>query len=77
MKHLLLLLVFLFTITASAQAPTKLFDIRNGDGAAIGTDTYPSATIIAYQDAAAKTEVIDASVQADADFEAQEKPTKP
>ena len=32
MKHLLLLLAFLFTITASAQAPTKLFDIRNGDG---------------------------------------------
>jgi len=55
----------------------KKFDARNGNGATIGTDTHPSATIIAYQDAAAKTEVIDASVQADADFEAQEKPTKP
>ena len=38
----------------------KKFDVRNGNAAAIATDTFPSATIIAYQNAAAKTEIIDA-----------------
>ena len=39
---------------------TRKFDARNGNNAAIGADTYPNATIIAYQDAAAKTETIEA-----------------
>ena len=60
MKHLLLLLVFLFTITASAQAPTKLFDIRNGDGIVDGGVVQPQAMYIVFKDAAAKTTVIDA-----------------
>lgn len=38
----------------------KKFDVRNGNTAAIATDTYPNATLIAYQNAAAKTEAIDA-----------------
>ena len=60
MKHSLLLLVFLFTITASAQAPTKLFDIRNGDGIVDGGVVQAHAMYIVFKDAAAKTTVIDA-----------------
>ena len=52
MKHLLLLLVFLFTITASAQAPTKLFDIRNGDGIVDGGVVQSQAMYIVFKDAA-------------------------
>lgn len=48
----------------------------NGNNAAIGTDTYPNATIIAYQDAAAKTEVIDA-VCALANYDALDPATRP
>ena len=54
----------------------KKFDARNGNGATIGTDTHPSATIIAYQDAAAKTEVIDA-VCVLANYDALDPATRP
>lgn len=55
---------------------SKKFDARNGNGAAIGVDTYPSATIIAYQDAIAKAEVIDA-VCALANYDALDLATRP
>lgn len=55
---------------------TKKFDARNGNGAAIGTDTYPAATLIAYQNAAAKTEIIDA-VCALANYDALDPATRP
>lgn len=37
-----------------AAPPTKLFDVRNGDGAVIGAETYPDALIIVFKTAAAK-----------------------
>lgn len=55
---------------------SKKFDARNDNNAAIGTDTYPAATLIAYQDAAAKTEVIDA-VCALANYDALDPATRP
>lgn len=55
---------------------SKKFDARNGNGAAIAADTYPNATIIGYQDAAAKTEVIDA-VCALANYDAFDPNTRP
>lgn len=38
----------------------KLFDVRNGNNATIGTDTYVNATIIGYQNGSGKQKVIDA-----------------
>lgn len=42
-----------------ATIPTRLFDIRNGNGALDADATpYPAATLIVFKDAAAKTKVI-------------------
>lgn len=54
----------------------KKFDVRNGNTAAIATDTFPSATIIAYQNAAAKTEIIDALCDT-GNYEALDPATRP
>lgn len=43
----------------TAQAPTKLFDVGNGNGAVIGGNTVTRGTIIWYRDDAAKNKVID------------------
>lgn len=51
MKRLFLFVLLLFAASAVAQAPAKLFDVRNG-----GT----TGTQIEYKDAAAKQAVIDA-----------------
>lgn len=59
MKKLLFLALFL-TITAAAQAPARLFDVRNGNGIVDNGTAQPVATYIVYKDAAAKAETIDA-----------------
>lgn len=44
--------------------PTKLFDVSNGNGVIDAGVPYPSATVIVYRDAAAKTKVLDAVARA-------------
>lgn len=51
MKRVVLIALILLTGSAIAQAPTKLFDVRNGGA---------TGTQIEYKDAAAKQAVIDA-----------------
>lgn len=59
MKKLLFLIAFLaFPLTA--QVPTRLFDVRNGNGIVDGANAYAAATYIAYKDAASKNKIIDA-----------------
>lgn len=60
MKKLLSFSLVFLSITVSAQAPAKLLDVRNGNGIVDGGVTQAQATYIAYKDAAAKTDVIDA-----------------
>lgn len=60
MKKLILIAILLFTASASAQAPTKLFDVRNGNGIVDGGVVQAQAVYIAFQDNAAKQKVIDA-----------------
>lgn len=51
MKKLAILFLLLFSVSVAAQAPTKLFDVRNGG---------PTSTTIEYKDAASKQAVVDA-----------------
>lgn len=44
----------------TAQVPTRLFDVRNGNGLTIDSVTYNHATYIAYKDKASKDAMIDA-----------------
>lgn len=60
MKKLLLLFVLLFSASVSAQAPSKAFDVRNGNNIVDSAITQPFATYIVYQDNAKKNNVIDA-----------------
>ena len=62
MKRTLLLIfsLFIFGVFATAQAPTRLYDVRNGNGIVDNGTAQPQATYIAYKDAAAKQAVIDA-----------------
>ncbi len=53
-----IMVIFMANALVRSQAPTKLFDVRNGNGAVIGADTYNRATIIVYRDNAAKDKVI-------------------
>lgn len=48
----------------SAQAPTKLFDVRNGNGIVDNGVTQAQATYIVYKDQPAKQKVLDAFVSA-------------
>ena len=57
-KFLLLPIVFLGFVTITAQAPTKLFDVRNGNGLTLDGVTYNRATVIVFRDNAAKNKVI-------------------
>lgn len=43
-----------------AQIPTRLFDVRNGNGLTIDGTTYTRATYIAFKDNASKEAIIDA-----------------
>lgn len=56
----LFILCLIFAAPIAAQAPTKLFDVRNGNGIVDGGVAQPQATYIVFRDAAAKTAVIDA-----------------
>lgn len=42
------------------QVPTRLFDVRNGNGLTENSVTYPRATYIAFKDNASKDAIIDA-----------------
>lgn len=62
-KFILLALLALTLIQApsfEAQVPTRLFDVRNGNGLTENSVTYNRATYIAFKDNAAKDAVIDA-----------------
>lgn len=60
MKKILALSLVFLSITASAQAPAKLLDVRNGNGIIDAGVTQAQATYIVYKDVAAKQDVIDA-----------------
>lgn len=60
MKKLLSFSLIVLSITASAQAPTKLLDVRNGNGIVDAGVVQAQATYIVYKDNAAKQDVIDA-----------------
>lgn len=64
MKKLFLLSVLLFTVTVSAQAPNRLFDVRSGNGIVDNGIAQPVAWYIVFQDAAAQQKVIDAICEA-------------
>lgn len=55
-----LLLLFLFALPLSAQAPTKLFDVKNGNGIVDNGVAQAQATYVVYRDANAKTAIIQA-----------------
>lgn len=61
-KLLSLTLLFTLMVVAFAQPtiPTKLFDVRNGNGVVDSGVTYPNAIVIPFKDAAAKTKTVDA-----------------
>jgi hypothetical protein len=59
-KTILTLLIFLTCgFVSSAQAPARLFDVRNGNGIVDGGTVQPVATFIVFKDTAAKQKVID------------------
>lgn len=60
MKKLFLLSILLFTVSVSAQAPSKAFDVRSGNNIVDAGVTQPFATYIVYQGNAKKQDVIDA-----------------
>jgi len=60
MKKLLSLSLVILSVAASAQAPAKLLDVRNGNGIVDAGVTQAQATYIAYKDVASKQDVIDA-----------------
>lgn len=60
---LLLVLAFyagIYATIAVQPIPTKLFDVRNGNGIVDSGTTYTRATAIVFKDDTAKTKVIDA-----------------
>lgn len=64
MKKLFLFALLTFTLlqvpASEAQIPTRLFDVRNGNGLTLDGVTYPRATVIVFKDNAAKDAMIDA-----------------
>lgn len=60
MKRLLLLVILLFSVSVSAQAPNRLFAVRNGNGIVDAGVTQDQAVYIVFKDSAAKLAVIDA-----------------
>ncbi len=60
LKTTLTILIFLTCgLVSSAQAPTRLFDVRNGNGIVDNGTAQPVATYIVFKDTAAKQRVID------------------
>lgn len=43
----------------AAQAPNRLFDVRNGNGTIDGATTYARAVVIPFKDAASEQKIID------------------
>lgn len=60
MKKLLSLSLVFLSITVAAQAPTKLLDVRNGNGIVDSGVTQAFATYIVYKDNATKNDLINA-----------------
>lgn len=64
MKKLFLLLLLTFALVQvpsyEAQVPTKLFDVRSGNGLVESGTTYSRATYIAFKDNASKDAIIGA-----------------
>ena len=60
MKKLVLFSLLFVAITASAQAPNKLFAVKNGNGIVDNGVTQDQAVYIVFKDAAAKLTVTDA-----------------
>lgn len=60
MKKLFLLSVLLWAATVSAQAPNKLFAVRNGNGIIDSGVTVDQGIYIIFKDSAAKLTVTDA-----------------
>lgn len=56
----LLLALGVYAVIAQPTIPTKLFDVRNGNGVVDAGTTYPQAIVIVFKDKAAKDEMIDA-----------------
>lgn len=64
MKKLLIATLLTCSLFVVGQVPTKLFAVKNGNGAVDGGNTYPDATIIIFKNAQAKSATIDAFAQA-------------
>jgi hypothetical protein len=64
MKKLFLLILLTIALVQvpsyEAQVPTRLFDVRNGNGLTIDSVTHNHATYIAFKDKASKDAMIDA-----------------
>ena len=60
MKNISLALLLLLSTAAVAQAPSKLFDVRNGNSIVDKGVEQPQAIYIVFRDASAKQAVIDA-----------------
>lgn len=60
MTKLFTISLIALTIAASAQAPVKLLDVRNGNGIVDAGVTQAQATYVVYKDVAAKQDVVDA-----------------
>lgn len=64
MRKILSLFAILFALSITAQTPTKLFDVRNGNGIVDGANVQAFATYIAYKDSTSKNKIIDAFADA-------------
>lgn len=60
MKKLILLSILFVAVTVSAQAPNKLFAVKNGNGIVDNGVTQDQAIYIVFKDSAAKLAVTDA-----------------
>jgi hypothetical protein len=58
-KLFLSLCLLTFLVTGMSQAPTKLFDVKNGNGIVDNGVAQPQATYIVFKNAAAKQAIID------------------
>jgi len=59
-----IIVIFMANALVRSQVPTKLFDVRAGNGIVDNGTAQAQATYIAYKDAAAKQKVLDAFASA-------------
>lgn len=57
---LILLILMMVVAFAQPQIPTKLFDVRSGNGVVDTGVTYPRATVVVFKDNTSKDALIDA-----------------